>query len=242
MLLLITAAITLLNPIPQARVQTNGGNYEDSLLLLKSYYPKQEEYNDYAYLKAVNHFALNEKKEAEKWIQNLEDSFNPLPRRYQAMINVMKEDIKIWKEGDLNDIVRDMKRSGTRLVNAKAGEKTQEVQKQVITKLDKLIKEQEDAKNNMNAKLNGKGDGSKNPQPGQGDKQSPDAATDSNVMGGNGEGKVDEKKLRQLADNWGTLPPEERAKAVMDVQRDLPAKYKPMIEEYFKSLNRMDKK
>jgi hypothetical protein len=58
-------------------------------------------------------------------------------------------------------------------------------------------------------------------------------------MGGSGKGTVDEKQLRQIAESWGTLPPEKRAKIVEDITRDLPAKYKPMIDEYFKSLNRI---
>ena len=58
-------------------------------------------------------------------------------------------------------------------------------------------------------------------------------------MGGSGAGKVDEKKLRMAAEVWGTLPPEKRAAIVEEINRDLPAKYKPMIDEYFKSLNRV---
>jgi hypothetical protein len=58
-------------------------------------------------------------------------------------------------------------------------------------------------------------------------------------MGGSGPGNVDEKKLRQIAEEWGSLPPEKRAKIVEDITRDLPAKYKPMIDEYFKALNRV---
>ena len=32
----------------------------------------------------------------------------------------------------------------------------------------------------------------------------------------------------------------DRAKAIQEITRDLPAKYKPMIEDYFKSLNRIN--
>ena len=53
-------------------------------------------------------------------------------------------------------------------------------------------------------------------------------------------GAVDPTKLRQYAASWGKLPPSERAKAVQEMTRDLPAKYRPMIEEYIKSLNRMN--
>jgi hypothetical protein len=51
---------------------------------------------------------------------------------------------------------------------------------------------------------------------------------------------VDEKALKKVAEVWGTLPASERAKLAQELTRDLPAKYKPMIEEYFKSLNRIN--
>jgi O6-methylguanine-DNA--protein-cysteine methyltransferase len=53
-------------------------------------------------------------------------------------------------------------------------------------------------------------------------------------------GKVDEKALKKIAENWGTLPPSERQRIAQEMTRDVPAKYKPMIEEYFKSLNRLN--
>ena len=52
-------------------------------------------------------------------------------------------------------------------------------------------------------------------------------------------GTIDEKKLRSYEENWGKLPEAERKKIVQDVVRDLPPKFKPMIEDYFRSLNRM---
>ena len=58
-------------------------------------------------------------------------------------------------------------------------------------------------------------------------------------MGGGGPGQVDSKKLRQYAEVWGKLPAAERAKAVNEMSRDLPPKYRQMVEDYFKSLNRM---
>jgi hypothetical protein len=58
-------------------------------------------------------------------------------------------------------------------------------------------------------------------------------------MGGSGPGNVTDAQLRKISEEWGTLPPEKRAKIVEDITRDLPAKYKPLIDEYFKSLNRV---
>ena len=50
---------------------------------------------------------------------------------------------------------------------------------------------------------------------------------------------ADEKALKQYAEKWGTLPAAERQKLVQEITRDMPAKYKPMIEQYFKSLNQI---
>lgn len=63
---------------------------------------------------------------------------------------------------------------------------------------------------------------------------------DSNIAGGGGQGTIDEKKLRNYEKVWGTLPEAERKKVVTEMTRDLPPKYKPMIEDYFRSLNRIN--
>ena len=235
-----------LSPFEQAKKYTQMGDYEASLILLAAVKPNKDIYNEYCFLMAVNHFALNDKLGAEKWIKAINDTFEPLQRRHASLVFLMEEDIKHWKEGDLNDIERDMRKSADRLNNAQAGDKTQVVQKQIVDKLDKLIKEQEDKAAAAAAAANApKGpDGKPLPQPpGAAPGQQPNQpAADSVVMGGKGEGKVDEKKLRQYAENWGTLPPAQRAKVVEEITRDLPPKYKPMIDEYFKALNRMHPK
>jgi hypothetical protein len=62
---------------------------------------------------------------------------------------------------------------------------------------------------------------------------------DSNIATNGGKGEIDEKKLRSYEAVWGKLPEAERKKVVQEITRDLPAKYKPMIEDYFRSLNRL---
>ena len=56
-------------------------------------------------------------------------------------------------------------------------------------------------------------------------------------MGGAGNGTVDDKKLATLAKSWGTMPERDRAKAIMEITKDLPARYRVVIEDYFKSLS-----
>ena len=57
---------------------------------------------------------------------------------------------------------------------------------------------------------------------------------DSNVATNGGPGKVDEKRLKQLAETWGKLPEKDRAKAMMELTRDMPPRYRELIESYLK--------
>jgi hypothetical protein len=42
--------------------------------------------------------------------------------------------------------------------------------------------------------------------------------------------------LKELAEVWGKLPDKERAKAMAELTRDMPPRYKEVIERYFKEL------
>ena len=48
---------------------------------------------------------------------------------------------------------------------------------------------------------------------------------------------MENKKLETLAKSWGTMPEKERAKAIMEITKDLPARYRVIIEDYFKALS-----
>jgi hypothetical protein len=224
-----------------ARTASLAGDYEKSDTILKSFRPTPNNYDEYHYYSLINHFKLNQKEAAGKDLVALERSFTHLPRRHEALVGLMRADLKTWTDGDMKDISRDMTNSSDRLLLSKAGAETQRVQKDIIDKLDTLIKESED-KANASAKAPAGGEGDKmklipGSQSGPGGMNQP--APDSTIMGGAGAGKVDDRKLRQAAENWGTLPPDRREALVQELTRDLPARYKPMIDEYFRSLNRI---
>lgn len=234
-------ALVLANPVPQAVDLSAHGKYEESEAVLQGVkIPGGKDYELYAFARLLNNFALNNKEEAAKYAKMLDDSFtSTLPTRYKALAYMMQRDLEQWTTDGLDDIARDMKKSADRLKDAKGGEKTQAVQKQIVDKLDRMIKEQEDKKN-AQANAQGKGEDGK-PLPGTpAGQQGPQNAPDSVIMGGDGKGKVDEKKLRNIAETWGTLPPAKRAAVVQEITRDLPEKFRPMIEEYFKALNRVN--
>jgi len=59
---------------------------------------------------------------------------------------------------------------------------------------------------------------------------------DSQIAPFRGAGTVDQKRLANIAQNWGTLPEKERAKAMAELTKEMPAHYREVIENYFKKL------
>jgi hypothetical protein len=51
-----------------------------------------------------------------------------------------------------------------------------------------------------------------------------------------GPGVVDQKRLTDYAKQWGKLPEKERAKAMAELTRDMPPRYREVIENYFKKV------
>lgn len=240
---IVTAALTV-SPTAQyaeAKAACIKGDYDLSDRLLAGIKPGGPiDRGEYHYYRLVNHYRLNLPAPAEADLKALDDTFDlKLPRRHQALVGMIRADLEQWKQGDLYDIGRDMKHSADRLDHGKSGPATQKVQKDIVDKLTRLIEEEEDKKNQQ-ANGGGKdGKGKPKPKPGQSPDGSPtDPAQDSTVMGKAGAGKVDDKKLREVSEQWGSLPPAKRAAVVAEITRDVPAKYKPMVDEYFKALNR----
>jgi hypothetical protein len=66
------------------------------------------------------------------------------------------------------------------------------------------------------------------------------SAADSLIMGGSGKGNMDEKQLRLLAENWGSMPAANRTKAIRDLTRDASPKYETMMRNYFTALDKMN--
>lgn len=224
-------------------------SYEESLIAAAAVKPEElVDPASFFFYKAVAEYSLGAVKPefrtaAMRSISRLLDDVLETPDRYRMVATLMFFDIQNWSKDpkDLSNIGRLMENSGRRLELAKGGPQTQEIQKRIVFRLDEKIKELEKKQKGGGGGGGGGSDGQcpSGGPPGGGSTQSSGPAGDSTIMGGSGEGKVDEKKLRHYADVWGKLPAAERAKAVQEITRDLPPKFKPMIEDYFKSLNRI---
>jgi hypothetical protein len=66
-------------------------------------------------------------------------------------------------------------------------------------------------------------------------------AADSGILSGVGSGEVDEKKLRGFAEKWGSMPDAERVRSIRELTRDMPARHRVIIEDYFRALALKDK-
>jgi hypothetical protein len=219
------------------RAYTLDNDHERAAMVLDGIEPTPANHSTYHFFRMLTSFRLNDRPAAEQAYKEIEASFVPLPRRYAVLADLMADQLQRWKRDDPADIARDMAAVRDRLQTAKAGPKTQQMQKDVVAKLDKLIKEKED-------QGKGKGQGAKGEQdvggtPGSPGGQSNGPAADSAPGGWDGKGSVDEKLLKNLGQNWGKLPPHQRQAIVNQMTRDLPPKYKPMIEDYYRALNQL---
>jgi hypothetical protein len=213
--------------------------YEEALEALKLVQPEDvADPATYLFHKAVAEHALIRKDEASRTILRLLDDVADAPERYKMVASLMLFDLQTWRndEKDLLQISKLMDNSGRRLDLARGGPKTQEIQKKIIFRLDEVIKELE---NQCNGNCSANGGNCPGGKPGNGGGANPSAPMqDSNIATNGGPGRVDEKKLKELAEVWGKLPEKERAKAMMELTKDLPPRYREIIENYAKSLAR----
>jgi hypothetical protein len=233
--LIVSTAMLFLtseSKIEVAKCLTCQGYCDESTAILNTVYGKHNTIRDFFLL--CNAFQSNDRKAAMKYLRLIDNSFNPLKEdRYFALTEAMRFDLLRWEDEEIDDIARDMRHSADRLQNAKSGKKTQFIQSEIIRKLDKKIKEKEDALAAAiaaaeAAKRNGPAGGGVTPLP------------DSIPGDDRGPGHVDEKKLKDYQQNWAKMPPADRARAIQELTRDLPPRYRKVIEEYFKSLNKTE--
>jgi DNA polymerase/3'-5' exonuclease PolX len=119
-----------------------------------------------------------------------------------------------------------------RLENSKGGSKTQALQKEIVKKLDDLIKQTEDEMNKQN----------QSSQSAAGKQQQAQPTPDSKIMQGEGKGEVQNKKLIQSSEVWGKMPEKEKIKAMEALSRQLPPHIREAAEGFSKKLGQQGKK
>lgn len=240
MLYSILLALCLASPtdLDQAVQFSRAGNHEASEQILSKV---KDKCPTYCFYKMINAYKLNNKHEAIKWADNIINAFNQeIPVRYMDLALIIKADAETWQEkkpDDLEDIAREMTKIKDRLDNKMGGPKTQELQKDVLNRLGKMIKDKEDAIAAAQA-------AKEKAEAEELEKRRKEMEGGGIIMPAEdtirpterGKGYVDNKKVREIAAVWGKLPEKERAKAMVELTRTLPAKDRAVIERYFKEL------
>ncbi len=220
--------------------------YEQSLDALKLYRP-EDVVSPSAYLfhRAVCEHAMVEREDARRTVSRLIDDAVDAPDRYLKLSMLMLLDMETWRSKDLGAIARKMGNIRRRLDLARGGPKTQKMQKEVVLRLDEIIKKLENK-----AKGGGGGGGGGNPngggcpnggpgsQPGNGAGQPNAPMQDSNPGGQSGKGDVDIVKLRKTIDAWGSMSKKEQAEAVRRLTEGMSPRYREAVERYLQLISK----
>jgi len=95
----------------------------------------------YFFHKAVCEYELMLKDRADSSIDRLLVDVNDSPERYRMVAALMHFDMLTWQEKDLGWIARKMENIQRRLDLRRGGKQTQKMQKEVLVRLDEMIKE-----------------------------------------------------------------------------------------------------
>ena len=179
----------------------------------------------YFFYRAVCEHQLSKRDEALATLDSLLEQTSSVPPRFKTVANLMRYDLRAYRQKSLDEIARKMSDVERRLDLARGGSRVQKVEEEIVAALDKLIDQIE--KQSQSAASSGMGSGDQN--------QSTSPAGDSVVKGTPGAGQVDEKDIGHRT-GWGALPPKEETKAKNLINRNFPAHYRQAINEYFKTL------
>jgi hypothetical protein len=225
-----------------AKALSNRRVYEECLETLRLFKPEQVvDPATYFFHKAVSEHALMLRPEAGDSIVRLLGDVTDAPDRYKMVAVLMAFDMDTWQDKDLGWIARKMDNIQRRLELNRGGKATQKIQKEVLVRLDEMIKEKENQQNGGGQSNGGNcpGGGNKpgNSGPASGNRPS-NPASETALPSGEGKGIIDPKEAKKLVEVWGNLPEKERAKAMLELTRNLDPKYKDAVEIYLKELQK----
>jgi hypothetical protein len=127
-----------------ARLLSQRRIYEEALDVLNAVRAEQVvDPATYLFHKAVAEHALTKGREANSSIIRLLDDVIDAPERYQKVAALMVFDILGWRPKDLGDIARKMDNVERRLDLSRGGPQTRKIQKEILARLDEIIKEKE---------------------------------------------------------------------------------------------------
>lgn len=175
----------------------------------------------------ANHLAeIDKGLEAISAFRQSEEKDSAIPRRYTELAKLLEFDLNRSKEHEQENpekISRKMDDVRRRLGKGKTDKDTQQAEKDVMKSLDKLIEKIEQQAQQQAQNASDQGQQAQNP------------ADDSRLLQQKGPGNVDRREFDPAGD-WGDLPPKEREEALLKIEKEFPAHYRDIIEQYFREM------
>ena len=177
------------------------------------------------FYRAVCEHQLLRKKEGLETLEKLLHKTEGVAEPYTQVATLMQDELSALDDQSLTGVSRKMQDSERRLDLARAGQRVQKVQDEIIVSLDEIIKKKQ-------AQLNQQ---SQSGQSENNSNRSNGPAQDSMLKGTTAPGNVDKKNLKKPG-TWGGLPPKQATEAESRLNREFPSNYRRAVEEYFKKL------
>jgi tetratricopeptide (TPR) repeat protein len=157
--------------------------------------------------------------------EHQEDRHGALLRQARALLETLREQVT----GPLGEVASRMRSSEDRLRDHDCGERTQAVQRSIIELLDELIEQAEQNESSSSSSSSSQ------------QQQSSSPASQSQTRGGS-EGPLglggDPAELEREA--WGNLPDREREDILQQLQERFPARYRDLLEQYYRSIRQTE--
>ena len=152
-----------------------------------------------------------------------------LPMRYQQLTESLYNDLSRQKEEPLHSVVRLMSDVKRRQNLEQHSEKVLKQEKEIVRKLDEIIKSLEQQKKKSLAAAESQS------KPSSSDPKSGQSNSTPASSGQQGSGDVN-SKTQDSDGNWGSLSAEQRAIAVKALVRELPPHFQALMKAYFQKL------
>lgn len=224
-----------------ARISVIQDNFEraEEILndFLKSHLNFTTHQADAFFLLAVCYYNQFKREKAIGLLTEFEKRFPDAPERMIIGAYQLVNKIEGFEEGSMSDVEERMEYSRRKLKMEDIDKPAEDNQEKVVSILNKLIKEAEQQEQNQRNKNKNK---NKNGSGKNGD--SPDTPMDQSEAP-EGESKIGQlKKISRgnREDEWGKDREKEREKIMNALKEKFPERYRELIEQYYKGLNKND--
>lgn len=177
--------------------------------------------------------------DAIKTLETFGKDYPNASERLQATAKQIVQELRRRKANGMSDVADLMAYAGRRLGHGTSNEPVTSKQAKAVALLDELIKtaEEKECKSGSCKKCGGKGCKACGGAP-KGNKQPSSPANQSKLPGGGSKTGDLRAATARPGEAWGQMPESERDRILQAVKKNFPARYRELVEQYYKQLAR----